>query len=380
MTVDNNKNTFEEKTLLKLEIFRECFREWYPVFLRNPYFDKVQVMDMFAGSGTDTDDNLGSPLIFLDEIKGKDSNFCLQADLTSRKIRFWFNEFEKPKAEELNQNVHSFIKECEKECSMNTCYFKNKIEITSQKFEDIFKSKEFVNIATDRKIAKFLVLDQYGFKEVGDDIFKRLIEYPSMDSIFYITTSAVRRFQEQDAVKKYFESNDINFDEENPKLAHRHMANYYRSLLPANKEFYVHHFSILKRSNRYGLIFCTNHTYGMEKFLEVCWRKDIYAGESDELINNDWTKDTLFSSIEPSQKKRMVKEDIQKQILNGNINDNKTGLKYSLKQGCLGDVYFEAVKELLDKEKISIDGKFNRIKKLIHRIKEKDIYKIKVSQ
>ena len=76
----------------------------------------------------------------------------------------------------------------------------------------------------------------------------------------------------------------------------------------------------------------------------------------------------------------MVKEDIQKQILNGNINDNKTGLKYSLKQGCLGDVYFEAVKELLDKEKISIDGKFNRIKKLIHRIKEKDIYKIKVSQ
>lgn len=380
MTVDINKNAFDKKTLLKLEIFRECFREWYPVFLHNSYIEKVQVMDMFAGSGTDTDENLGSPLIFLDEIKGKGSRFCFQADKTSKNINLWFNEFENSKAEELKHKVHSFIIECEKECSMDTCYFKNKIEITSQRFEDIFKSKKFVDIATDRKIAKFLLLDQYGFKEVGDNVFKKLIEYPSMDSIFYITTSAVRRFQEHESVKKYFETNEINFEENKPMLAHRHMANYYRSIIPPNKEFYVHHFSILKKTNRYGLIFCTNHTYGMEKFLEVCWKKDKYAGESDELINNDWEPGTLFSSVEPSHKKRKVKEDIQKQIINGNISDNKTGLKYSLNQGCLGDVYFEAVNELLDKRIISIDGKFNKKKKSIHTLKGKDIYKIKVSQ
>lgn len=35
MAKDINKKEFTEETQLKLEIFQECFREWYPVFIHN---------------------------------------------------------------------------------------------------------------------------------------------------------------------------------------------------------------------------------------------------------------------------------------------------------------------------------------------------------
>ena len=380
MTADINKKTFDKKTLLKLDIFRECFREWFPVFLHNSFIDSIYIMDMFAGSGTDVDGNPGSPLILLEEVRGPGSSFCYQAEKARKDIRFWFNEAMRAKIGDLNVNVSSFIQKCEENCDLRGCYFEDKIEISSMKFENVFNSERFIQIASNKKYGKFLVLDQYGFKQIGDDVFERLIEFPSMDFIFFISSSSIRRFKEHESVRKYINSYKIDFDETNPKLSHQQIANYYRSLVPPGKEYYIHHFSILKGSNRYGLIFGSGHTYGMEKFLTVCWRKDKYAGESDELINDDWEDNTLFAEIEPPQKKRIVKEEIQQRILKGNITDNKTGLKYALQRGCLGDVYCDAVKELLLAGKISIDGTFNKRKTSIHSLKGQYVYKISASE
>lgn len=41
MAKDINKKEFTEETQLKLEIFQECFREWYPVFIHNKYITNV---------------------------------------------------------------------------------------------------------------------------------------------------------------------------------------------------------------------------------------------------------------------------------------------------------------------------------------------------
>ena len=68
-----NINSFEytEETMLKLDIFRKCFREWYPVFLHAPHITHLFIYDMFAGSGKDAVGNYGSPLILLQEAKGE---------------------------------------------------------------------------------------------------------------------------------------------------------------------------------------------------------------------------------------------------------------------------------------------------------------------
>lgn len=51
---DINNKPFDEGTRLKLDIFRDCFREWFPVFVRNPAISRIYIYDMFAGSGKDS--------------------------------------------------------------------------------------------------------------------------------------------------------------------------------------------------------------------------------------------------------------------------------------------------------------------------------------
>ena len=76
MTKDINKKEFSEETELKLDIFRECFREWYPVFLNDHFVRGVYIYDMFAGSGRDKVGNPGSPLVLLEEAKGDKRQYC----------------------------------------------------------------------------------------------------------------------------------------------------------------------------------------------------------------------------------------------------------------------------------------------------------------
>lgn len=45
MAKDINKDIFSESTLLKLEIFAECFREWFPVFINNPHTQNIYIID-----------------------------------------------------------------------------------------------------------------------------------------------------------------------------------------------------------------------------------------------------------------------------------------------------------------------------------------------
>ena len=70
---DINSKAFDEGTLLKLNIFRECFREWLPVFLYGKGIERICIYDLF---GYDTEGNPGSPMILLDEVRGNNRQYC----------------------------------------------------------------------------------------------------------------------------------------------------------------------------------------------------------------------------------------------------------------------------------------------------------------
>ena len=99
MAKNINKSLFDEASKLKLEIFGESFEEWLPVFIYDKYTTQVSIFDFFAGSGTDIENNLGSPLILLDKAKGEKRKYCSN---TNRKpIKFYFNEGKIRKSNEL---------------------------------------------------------------------------------------------------------------------------------------------------------------------------------------------------------------------------------------------------------------------------------------
>ncbi|MBP7612332.1 MAG: three-Cys-motif partner protein TcmP, partial [Paludibacter sp.] len=168
MAKNINNKAFNGETQLKLDIFRECFREWFPVFLHNRYVSHIYIYDLFAGSGTDAEGKYGSPLILLEEARGEDAKHCSLIKNANKQITFIFNEKENTKKQEkfelLKSNVTSFFSKCKEEndCEQGCAY---KYHCTNKGFKDGFydDSTDFQNILSNNKFAKFLLLDQYGF-------------------------------------------------------------------------------------------------------------------------------------------------------------------------------------------------------------------------
>lgn len=376
MTKDINKRTFSEETELKLDIFRECFREWYPVFINAPFIQKVYIYDMFAGSGCDQVGNPGSPLVLLEEAKGDKGQYCEHVyNGKFPHVYFAFNEKKKDKVDELKKNVSDMLASCRLNCQYNKCVFQEDKNLfyRNDDFKNLITNTNLLNILNEKDYAKFILLDQYGFIQISDDIFRQLVKAPKTDFIFFIASSFLRRFSSLELVKKYFQIHSIEFDTNKPQDCHRNVAKYFRSLVPQDKEYYIHHFTIKKNSNYYGLIFGTNHTLGMEKFLKVCWKHDRFAGESNFNINYDFEEGTLFYEPDAPNKIKNAKDDISKRITERVIRSNKEGLKYTLKLGCEPKIFVDVVQTMIDNGRILIEGKFNKQSTNIHKVNE---YKI----
>ena len=374
--IDINKKPFHEATMLKLDIFRRCFREWFPVFVHHLSIKQIFIYDMFAGSGTDSEGNPGSPIILLEEAKGNERQHCVALAKNKKSVVFGFNEKEREKKELLDKATDAFLLKCRSSCSLENCVYANAIYCRDASFEEIMKSNNFGKILANRNYAKFILLDQYGFSQITKDVFLKLVTSPLTDFIFFISSSFVKRFREVSAVKAYIDTNKLDFEEKKPKECHRIIADYFRSIVPADKEYYIHHFTIQKGTNYYGLIFGTSHTLGMEKFVKVCWMEDGNSGESNCNIDNDFEKGSLFYNPQNTTKKMKVKEELERAILNGEIKSNVKGLKWVLSRGCEPKLFVDVMKSLVTQKKVQIQGNFNGQSTNIHKVEE---YKIEIS-
>lgn len=368
---DINKSKFDTTTSLKLDIFRGCFREWYPVFIHSRYIKKVYVFDLFAGSGCDSEGDEGSPLILLNEAKGESRQHCSTIIKNKTDVHFVYNELDKDKSKELEVNLRNNLRLCNMECHLDYCPYKDSLSFHHEEFKTLIHNNEIQDILNNQKYAKFVLLDQYGFKEVDSEIFQLLINSPVADIVFFIASSFVKRFSELPAVLNYFDTKKIKWNNDRPKECHQIIKEYYASLLPKDREYYLHAFTMKKGSNYYGLIFCTAHSLGMEKFIKVCWSEDAQAGESNCNVGGFLASGSLFKEYE--SKEVVVRKQLQELVLSGSITSNVDGLKQALKLGCRPKVFVEAIKELKDQGKIGIIGEFNRKATGIHNIDE---YKI----
>lgn len=373
---DINKSKFSEETKLKLDIFRKCFREWYPVFVHNQYISHMFVYDMFAGSGTDAAMNPGSPIILFQEARGNKRQHCKSLlKRNSAFVTFGFNELDAEKKKELEFNINTEYSACRTQCKEAKCPFKDSFYFESQDFSSLINNKRLNQVLDNPKFAKFILLDQYGFKQINDEVFIRLVNSPRTDFIFFIASSFIKRFKDLPAVTAYFKKNRISFDEAKPKECHKVITNYFRSLIPSGKTYYLHSFTIQKGTNYYGLIFGSGHSLGMEKFVKVCWEEDRQAGESNCNLYDDYEPGTIFYNPQNTNKKTRVFENIKEKVLNSTITDNTTGLKYALECGCEPELFVDVMESLIKENKIRVIGTYNKRSTNIHKIEE---YKIEL--
>jgi len=136
-------------------------------------------------------------------------------------------------------------------------------------------------ILQSRAAAKLLLIDQFGVSQVTPEIFRKLVNFPYADFLFFISSATLQRFREHPAIQQKIKpAADFN-------QVHHAVLDYYREMLPTGKRYYLAPFSIKKGSNIYGIIFGTAHPLGMDKFLSVAWNKDRLNGTANFDINRD---------------------------------------------------------------------------------------------
>lgn len=269
---DIHAKPFDEGTLAKLELFTLYTKEWLPVFLANhaPFCSDVHVFDFFAGEGSDSIGVPGSPLRILAEAAAL---FQKHGTFTAKLHLHFFDESEK-KIARLREQL-----QCWDQDSSQV-----EIETRALPFEMAFA--ECLPLLRTRGAAKLVFIDQYGVNQVEEKRFRDLVQCPTTDFLFFISSSTLHRFREHPAMPFAVGQPDDYYH------IHREVLNYFRGLLPQAHAYYLAPFSIKKGANIYGVIFGSAHLLGMDKFLQTAWRKDTINGEANFDINREGLDET----------------------------------------------------------------------------------------
>jgi three-Cys-motif partner protein len=337
------RSPFDEGTMIKLKIFEDYFKEWLPVFTANPdpIWKEIQIFDLFAGEGKDVNNVPGSPIRIL-TIINDNRDLIIKSKV---KISVIFNEIEKIKFDLLKDNIHSII---DAEICKVRCYNED-FNIVFDRYYESMKAT-----------ANFLFLDQNGIKQITEDVFLKLIQLRQTDLSFFISSSYVKRFAEMEEFSKYLKITKQHLSGKSYYHIHRIIVEYYRNLIPSNRAYFVAPFSIKKASGIYGLIFGTNHSYGLEKFLNVCWKHDGLTGEANYDIDNErinLAKPSLFHKLNVPNKRQVFETNLRKKIIEKELKSNCDVYMYSLCEGFLPKDANLILKELKQTNKISFDFK-----------------------
>jgi hypothetical protein len=132
---------------------------------------------------------------------------------------------------------------------------------------------------------------------------KRFIETPEIGSKFKLNVSEV----------KNVEYNAI----------HRLMCNHFRDEINS-ENYFLAPFSLKKGPNIYGIIFGSSSLYGLEKFLQVCWKIDNQTGEANYSIEDEafWSgKLSLFPEDNSIKKIDLFKKELQSFFIEAKTNN-----------------------------------------------------------
>jgi three-Cys-motif partner protein len=352
---------FDDGTLFKLKIFKDYFKEWLPVFVSSnkPIWKKVQIFDLFAGMGKDSNGVLGSPLIILEEL----NKWKLTIETNGIDIKVILNEYKQKYYETLQNNL--------KDSLVKDGY---ELELYNDEFKTIFNQY----LKSMEESANFLFLDQNGIKQITEEVFQSIINLKQTDFLFFISSSFIRRFGDSDSFQKYLKITKQDLEGKSNYHIHRIVLEYYRSLVPKGVIYYLAPFTIKKPADIYGLIFGSNHIYGLEKFLTVCWKHDRLTGEANFDIDNekiDLQKPSLFEQYNIPKKIQLFEMSLRVNIMRGVLATDLDVYTYTLEDGFLPKHANKVLTSM--KEDASIDFTFDLVSSKVHKITSPSLIKRK---
>jgi three-Cys-motif partner protein len=317
-TNDFYDKPYDSGTLTKLKIFELYTQEWIPVFLSppSPQVQEVHIFDFFSGPGHDTGGITGSPLRILDQLR----RYHEKGLACWNKITIAAHFFD---------SSQRHISQLESTLKLPEWTVPGvQVECRQMAFEDALANHK--SLLSNPRIAKLLIIDQFGVDEVSDEVFKRLISSQKADFMFFLSSSTLHRFHDHPAIKQKIDRPGDSYD------VHRAAFNYFRGLVPADMEIFLAPFSIKKRSNIYGLIFGSQHPLGIHKFLQVAWKNDEIAGEADFDIEHDNIQSGELLLALPEMRPTKIREfeaKLEKELRAGKLRSEAAVMRVCIEAG-----------------------------------------------
>ncbi len=321
MAKDINTEPYSEATLTKLEIFEQYLVAWLPVFIHTPHTHEVMICDFFAGSGQDSEGVPGSPLRILRTIE-KYRDRILKEDIT---ISVALNEAFADKSDELQ----TVVKGCFDQNSWGQKVF---VSYPNEEFQDLFR-RQYEQL---KRQPNLLFIDQYGVKEVTGEIFQMLVGLEKTDFLFFMSSSAVKRFAGTPEFKIHFpDINPATIADAKYENIHRIMLEYYERKIPEENETKLYPFTLKKGAHIYGLVFGSKHPLGVEKFLDLAWNRNKINGEANFDIDDDIRKrqPMLFPEMKKPTKRDVFEACLEEFICRRGEVTNRDVYEFTLNHG-----------------------------------------------
>lgn len=360
---DLHGEPFSEETLTKLDIFDRYLESWLPVFIYHPKVQSINICDFCAGAGTDAVGCKGSPLRIFHTI----STFKKDIIEKDVMINVILNELDLDKYERLRT--------CADQTFQGLDINKN---VSIKYYNEDFKQLLVTLKSTLCGKPNLIFIDQSGIKLVTEDIFLQLLDLPQTDFLFFVSSSYFKRFASEDSFKKYFP----DMDPDSVKRArqsdiHNLILEYYRGKIPKHVDAKLYPFTIKKAHNIYGLIFCSKHTLGHDKFLKIAWDKNKLNGEANFDIKEDLGKAQLLLF----ENKRLTKLELFTQKLRNYIlsKDEISNLElydFTLNEGFVDRHAKEIVKQLKEEGHIHYSGTPNISYNKCYKNRDIKIFKV----
>ncbi len=248
------------------------------------HITEVNIVDFFSGLGYDSEGKKGSPIRTLDKI---DSFFGILM-LNNTIINLYLNEYKGYKFEALKKNCNDYLENHKRLKKFVRIHYSNK------DFNEIYDEI----IIKTKKSPSLYIIDQSGIRFTNQKNFNTLLDLKQTDFLFFISSSFFKRFNKEKGFTQHLEIKEKDLKDNPYNFIHRIVLEKYRSLIPVNSELMIFPFSIKKRTGINGIIFGSKHILGVEKFLQIAWKKNSINGEANYDIDKDNTKQQLVLNFE----------------------------------------------------------------------------------
>lgn len=267
----------------KLDLYQKYLEKYFTILGLAKGITKVNIYDLFSGTGIYENGKVGSPILAFEKVKGN-RTFFKERNWSEKLITLTINDVDKSKIE----LVQSYIEELN---SPKICEVKYFSSDTSTLFPQLVKELE----DQSRLERNLLFIDPYGYKTIDPFSIKKLLDNKRTEIILFLPVSFLHRFKNvaltedrncyqalNDFIKKLFHDQHPILTPE--ALSIEDFIEYITEGFSFQNDFYcVNHTIERSKGNLFAVFFITSHIYGLERMLSVKWEEDKEFGKGHRI-------------------------------------------------------------------------------------------------